>query len=193
MQLPQINIQTQTASTAIAYNRPPMSIQQRPADIHIEQELIGSFRISSTASKLYIDQTEAFADANLKTPLRLASEYTSSAQNAALQYIAKKARQGEQLKSIDNGVNAIPAIVRENSSRKPAQVELGTMPQNAFRVNIDYVPSTVEVDVDWPDPIIEVRKNDPDIHIPRWEANTYLEQKNWISFSVVGGNINKQL
>jgi hypothetical protein len=193
MELAMVQIATQRAITGISHQRPQISIRQRPADMEISQELNGSFRISTTASKLFIDQTEAFADANLKSPLRFASESSASSKQSVSQYIAKTARQGEQLKKIEHGANAIPAIAKQNGERPEVQVSLVSIPKDAFRVDFNYVPSEVKVDVNWPDPTIQIRKNDPEIHVPKWETNVYLQQKNSISITSVGAHVNMQM
>lgn len=194
MDLPRIEIHTVRAETGIQTERPPMSIRQRPADIEIDQDLVGTFRISTTASKLYIDQSEAFADADLKGPLRRNREMVQKAHENVMEYIAKTARQGERLKRIEHGGNALAEIAREKGERKQFSYNIANVPKNAFRVKFHYVPSEVHVDIDWPDPEIRVKTNEPEIHIPRWRANVYLKQKNSIHFSVVQGEtIDKKL
>ncbi|MFA9558924.1 DUF6470 family protein [Evansella sp. AB-rgal1] len=193
MQIPKIQIHTQRAETGISQNRPSMSIRQQQADLDIKQDLAGSFRLSSTASKLFIDQSEAFADAGSIPPLRRASNWAASTKQSVMQYIAKVARQGEQLKKIENGGNAIVGLAKENGERRSYEVGLGYVPKTAFKVRFNYVPSEVSVDIDWKGPQIRFKKNEPNIHIPRWESNVYLQQKNAISFSVSGSHVNKQL
>src|SRR5690554_5244976 len=193
MNHPQIQIHTERAHIGIQQQRPPMSIRQRPADLEINQELVGSFRLSKTASKLFIDQSEAFADADRKGPLRRSREAVTKAHQNVMKYIARTAQQGERLKKIEHGGNAIAEIARQKGTREEFSFNYGTVPKNAFRVKFDFVPSELKVDVDWPEPNIRVRRNEPDIHIPKWQTNAYLKQKNSIHFSVAGGTINKQL
>lgn len=194
MELAKIQIHTVRAETGLQINRPAMSVRQRPADLQLKQELIGSFRLSTTASKLYIDQTEAFADADLKGPLRRSREAVTKAHQNVMEYVAKTARQGERMKRIENGGNVLADIARENGERKQFSYNVANVPKNAFRVKFDYVPSEVHVQIDWPDPNIRVKRNEPEIQIPKWQTNAYLKQKNSIHFSVTTGNmINKTL
>ncbi|WP_096190273.1 DUF6470 family protein [Evansella halocellulosilytica] len=193
MQLPRVDIQTQHAQIGMQQHKPQMTISQRPADISIDQELNGNLTISTTASKLYIDQSEAFADADLKGPFRRLSEWAADAKQNVMQYMAKTARQGEQLKRIENGINALPSIAKQNSERPLREVNVGFVPENAFKVKFDYTPSDIKVNVDWPGPDIRVQTNDPDVHIPRWETDVYIQQKESIQFFYVDPTIDRTL
>lgn len=188
-----IEVSTVQARTGLQNQRPPMSIQQPSADLQIDQELNGSFQISTTASKLFIDQTEAFADADLKGPLRRSDEFASRSKQNAMQYVSKTIQQGEQLKKIENGGNAIASLAKQNIERAKKEYNLAMVPEHMGKVSFDYRPSEVSVQADWAKPNIQVDKNEPQINIPRWETNAYLQQKNQINFSVTGGSINRQL
>ncbi|MGJ9385221.1 DUF6470 family protein [Salipaludibacillus sp. CF4.18] len=193
MDLARIQIQTQDAVTGMQQQRPPLSIKQRPADMQIEQELGSTLSISTTASKLYIDQTEAFADANLKSIFRRNEEFVAKAQQTASQYVAKTAQQGEMLKKIENGTNAIPQIAQQNGTREPKQYNLAMVPEHMGKVKIDFQPAEVSIQSNWQKPKIHVQKNEPEITVPRWETNIYVQQKNSIQFDVIGGSVNRQL
>nr|WP_090891234.1 DUF6470 family protein [Evansella caseinilytica] len=193
MNVPHLNIQSQHAQIGLQQHQPEMSIKQRGADLRIDQELVGTLRISTTASRLYIDQSEAFADADLKGPLRRGKEWGTKGKQSVLEYIAKTARDGERLKKIENGTNVLSELARESGQLKVKEAHFTMVPKDIFRVRFDYVPSDVRISVDWPDPQIEVRRNDPDIRIPKWQSKVYLQQKNWIAFSVEGSTISKQL
>jgi len=193
MDLARINISTVRAQTSLQSQRPLMRIHQPNADLQIDQELNGHFQISTTASKLFIDQTEAFADADLKGPMRRVDEFAARSKQNVLQYVAKTIQQGEQLKKIENGGNAIASLAQQNGERAPKQYNVAMVPEHMGKVSFDYRPSEVSVQVNWGEPNIRVQKNDPQISIPRWETNAYLQQKNQIDFSVIGGSINRQL
>ncbi|RKL68331.1 hypothetical protein CR203_07575 [Salipaludibacillus neizhouensis] len=193
MDLARVQIQTQDAVTGMQQQRPFLSIRQRPADMTIDQELGSTLSISTNASKLFIDQTEAFADANLKSIFRRNEEFVAKAQQTASQYVAKTAQQGEMLKKIENGTNAIPQIAQQNGTREPKQYNLAMVPEHMGKVKIDFQPAEVSIQSNWQKPSIHVRKNEPEITVPRWETNIYLQQKNSIQFDVIGGSVNRQL
>ncbi|WP_416147310.1 DUF6470 family protein [Salipaludibacillus sp. HK11] len=194
MDLARINISSTQAQTGLQSHRPQMSIRQPNADLYIDQDLVGSFRISTTASELFIDQSEAFADADLKGPMRRVDEFAARAQQNVMQYIAKTAQQGEQLKKIENEGNPIASIARQNGEIfSEKQYNLAMVPEHMGKVKFDYRPSEVNFQVDRSEPTIRVQRNEPQISIPRWETNAYVQQKNSINFSVSGGAINRQL
>ncbi len=112
MRLSSLDIQSTDAYTGLRSERPPMRIRQQSADLHIHQEHVGLIEISKTASKLFIDQTEAFADANLKSPLRMASEFWNHSKSHVAEYLAKTAQQGNQMMKIENGFGAFAQIAK---------------------------------------------------------------------------------
>lgn len=193
MDVARYTIQSRDAVINIQQQRPTLSIRQRPADMQISQDLAGSLRISTTASQLFIDQTEAFADADLKSPLRRVEEFAARARQNVLQYVAKTAQQGEMLKKIEHGTDAIPRVAQQKGAREPKQYTFAAVPKHMGKVKVDYRPSEVNIQIDWAKPNIRFRKNDPEIHFPKWETSVYLQQKNNIQFDVVGGSVNRQL
>src|SRR5690625_4986992 len=107
MKLPYIAISTTSAATGLEHHRPPMQIKQRPADIHMRRSE-DQLEISTKAAQLYIDQSEAFADAHLKRPLRSMNEFVAAAKQHVLMSIGHMAQEGRQLMAIETGTNAIP-------------------------------------------------------------------------------------
>lgn len=190
MDLPRIAIQTTQAKTGLESQRPPMSIRQQNADMQIDNPLTGNFRMSQEFVEITIDQTEAFADADVKSIFRRNDEWAQRAMQQALQYAAKTARQGEQLKKIENPGEVIPELARQNGERAPKEYNYAAVPSSTDKVRFGYQPGDVRVDVHWPDANIRVQRNEPEINIPRWEQNVYLQQRKSIQFDVTGGNVN---
>ncbi|WP_100405457.1 DUF6470 family protein [Bacillus solitudinis] len=192
MQVPHLDIQSNDAYIGLRSQRPGPQIRQHQADLQIRQQH-SSIEISTTASKLYIDQTEAFADANLKSPLRMANEFWAKSESHVAQHIAKRSQQGEMMKKIENGFGAFAQIAKANSEKPMKQVVLGSMPKSAFHVKFDYQPAEVKVHAPTKQPEITVNRRDPDIQIPKWQTETYVRQKNSISFQAVGMAVNQGL
>ena len=190
MELPRIQIQTTRAETGLQSQRPPMSIQQPNADIQIDNSLSGRFRMTQDYAEIAIDQTEAFADADVKSILRRNDEWSARAMQQAMTYTAKVARQGEQLKKIENPGEVIPQLARQDGERVPKDYNYAQVPSSTDKVRFSYTPGDMRIDLDWPDANIRVQRNEPIINIPRWETNVYLEQRNSIQFQAVGGHVN---
>lgn len=193
MQMPSISIQKSDASIGLRSHKPSMQIRQQAADLQIRQDHAGFISISTTASKLHIDQTEAFADANLKSQLRFAKDYLSQSASVVSQFVAKTAQQGEQLKRIENGTGAIARIAKQNSVRPEPQVTLGFMPRSMSQVKFRYQPSDVRITAPHKEPDIKVTRREPQIEIPKWQTEAYVRQKNHIAFEAVGTMVNRGL
>ncbi|MGO4888799.1 DUF6470 family protein [Anaerobacillus sp. MEB173] len=193
MEMPHIDITQTNAAVSMKSNRPPLQIKQPHADLSIKQEHFDLIQISKTASKLYIDQTEAFADANLVSPLRSSKEFLDRTNQEVGEYVAKMSQQGDQLMKIENGTGAIYQIAAENSNLPRRETQLGWMPRSAFQVKFDYDPGELSFAVRKAKVEINVKRNEPIINIPKWQIDVYVKQKQSISFQAVGGNVNRKL
>ncbi|UTR16070.1 DUF6470 family protein [Salipaludibacillus sp. LMS25] len=194
MTLPQIAISTVQAKTGLQQSRPSISVRQPGPDMTIDQNVAGKLRISTTASQLFIDQTEAFADADVKSPLRRGKENAAKGKQKVMQFIAETMRHGEQLKKIESNSNTLASVAKQRSERAPKSYQFAAVPEHMGKVKIDYTPSKLKFDADLPHVNIHVKRHNPEIYVPRWETSVYLEQKNNIHFSVIpGSSVNKEL
>ncbi|SDH19564.1 hypothetical protein SAMN05192534_102134 [Alteribacillus persepolensis] len=90
MNIPMVEITMTHAKLGMNMSRPPLEIKQRPADIHIEQNFQHTVHISTESASVKIDQSEAFADANMIHPFDRLKQYAEKGKQAALEYAAKK-------------------------------------------------------------------------------------------------------
>ena len=190
MQLTSLHIQQNDARIGLRSSRPGPQIKQQAADMQIRQNHNNLIEISTTASQMHIDQTEAFADANLKSPIRVANETAAKALQQASQYVAKTAQQGDQLMKIENGNGAIARIAKVNSDPAPKQVNIGYMPKSADRVKFNFQPAQVNIRAREHETDIIVNRRAPHIEMPKWQSEVYIRQKNHIAFQAVGGQVN---
>lgn len=193
MNMPKIQISQTAAQIGMQSHKPQMSIQQRSADMSIHQDLHNNLSMQTTDAELHIDQSAAFADADVKSILRRNEEFASKANQNVMQYVAKVARDGEQMKKIENPGDVIAQLAVGRGLQPERQFELGSVPSGMEKVRINHVPAELSIHFDWPAVEIDVQRHVPQSDIPRWEINTYLAQKNQIQFSVAGGNVNQQL
>lgn len=115
MTVPRLEIQTTSAALGMRTFRPGLIIQQQHANLKIRKPPTDAVEIRSTQGRVLIDQTEAFAAANLKAPLRMASEFSAKSKLVWLDHIAKRGREGQLLRQIENGNKAIQHIAKINS------------------------------------------------------------------------------
>ncbi|TWI59948.1 DUF6470 family protein [Halalkalibacter nanhaiisediminis] len=193
MRLPSLDIQATDAYIGLRSTRPDMRIRQQSADLQIHQEHVGLIEISKTASKLFIDQTQAFAEANLKTPLRMASDFLKKTESHVAEYLAKTVQQGNQMMRIENGNGALAQIAKAKGERPPVQTTFANMPRSMSSVKFDYQPSEISVNAPFKEAEITVNRRAPQIEIPKWQTEAYMRQKNQISFQAVGVNVNRSL
>jgi hypothetical protein len=193
MQLTSLQINQTDARIGLSSSRPGIRIKQQAADMQIKQNHHNLIEISTTASQMYIDQTEAFADANLKTAFRTADETASKAIQQASQYIAKTVQQGNQLIQIENGNGALARLAKANSEPAPKPFNIGYMPKSADRVKFTFQPAEVKIQAREHETEIHVNQRAPQIEMPKWQTETYIRQKNQISFQAVGGTVNRGL
>ncbi len=192
MQVPHLQISSAHGQIGMNHHRPHIEIQQHDADLTIKQEHVATLQISQKAAKLSIDQTEAFADANLKGPLRSSNEFITKAKQNIMQYISKKSREGDQLMGIENGGEMIPRVAAQNSQLfPPVEVNMVQMPR-PFQVKIHFEPNDLEIRVHKIEPDINVTKREPTIQHRPWQVNTYMRQKESITFEAVGVQVNQQ-
>ncbi|KHF39623.1 DUF6470 family protein [Halalkalibacter okhensis] len=190
MMTPSLQIQQTSTLTGLRSHRPELQIRQQSPDLHINQDHHGLVEISTTAGRMYIDQTEAFADANLVPALRQNQEYLASGNKKAAQFIARTVQQGDQMMQIENGTGALARISKVNSETPEKQATLGYMPRSMDRVKFQYQPSDVSIRVN-PKPVdIQIDRKEVQVDIPKWQTDTYIRQKNQISFQVVGSKVN---
>ncbi|WP_216830367.1 DUF6470 family protein [Alkalihalobacterium elongatum] len=192
MKLAQLQISSARAEIGMKTQKPPMRIQQGHADLRIDQQHNDILQISKRAAKLHIDQSQAFADANLKGISRYLGDIVQRGEQKANQYIARIAQQGDQLMKIENGQGAIQQIAKTNSQLQTYDFNLGTMPK-PFSVKVHYDSGETNIKVNRRDVNVQVNQSPTHVDIPKWQTDVYLKQKNSISFQAVGAFVNKGL
>ncbi|WP_096202426.1 DUF6470 family protein [Bacillus sp. FJAT-45350] len=193
MQAPYLQINSTHAHIGMKKQEPHVQIQQRNADLQIRQNHIDNIQISRRASQLHIDQNEAFADADVKGPLRRADEFFQKSKQSLMQYLAKASQQGDQLMKIENGGGDIPRIASANSELIRHEFGMGWTPKSADKVKINFQPSELSFNVSLSMPSINVSVNPPSINMEKWQTDVYIRQKNSINIQAVGLNVNRGL
>ncbi|WP_368503261.1 DUF6470 family protein [Alkalihalophilus sp. As8PL] len=193
MQLASLEIRSTHAQMAQQSDRGTVRIKQHQADLQIRQQT-DVIEINTTFPKLSIDQTEAFADANLKSGLRHAKEFYASANSQVSEHIAKKRQEGDQMMRIEHGYGgAFARIAKQNSTKPDPQLHVVNMPRSMDQTKIHFQPSQISFNVPRHEATISINRREPDIQMPKWQTDTYLRQKNSISYQAVGAFINRGL
>ncbi len=109
-----LRIQTTPALLGVQTTQGKMEIQttEAPFTLDIQKPQL---QMTTRAPELRIDQTEPFAEAGLKKPLRLTRDEVQRAKRLHLEGVAQIAQQGRQLANIQNGGNPIASQAEENA------------------------------------------------------------------------------
>lgn len=192
MNVPYLEISSTYAQIGLKFQRPPMTIRQPSTDMEIKQTHADNIQITNENGTLTIDQSEAFASIGHLPPLQRADKFYAQSIPKAHEFMAKMRQEGDRLMKIEDGGNPIAEIAAEESKLIEHEVDLRLAPK-PLSVKIHYEPGEFRVDVK-PDRIdINVQKNDPEITIPKWQAEVYIRQKNSLMIRAVGLYVDRGL
>ncbi|HET7626966.1 MAG TPA: DUF6470 family protein [Bacillales bacterium] len=169
-----------------------LNIRQSPADLRIRQPK-AEMRIEHRSGKLDIDQSQAFAEANLKSVFAWGREYAKRGHQAVLEGIARRAAEGDRLMKIENGGNPIAAIAAENSAPPPARINIGWMPKSPFSVKFHYSPA--ELNIHWQTfgAEIQAKPHPPEFSFVRGDVNVYMRVWPSLTIDVSGSRIDHHI
>ncbi|CAM5191089.1 YviE OS=Ureibacillus acetophenoni OX=614649 GN=SAMN05877842_101184 PE=4 SV=1 [Ureibacillus acetophenoni] len=162
MRIPKIQITTSDIKVDMQISDPIQKINQKSADLKIDQPA-AILDISSTSAKLLIDQSKAWRDLGLLTTKESIAKYAQDGQQAVLKRISKDVREGRQMmESAGKGTGSQIAanIAKQNHGPKQAPINIKFIP-SVGSVDINYVPGNLDVNVTPQKPRIDVQVNRP--------------------------------
>ncbi|MCL6593454.1 MAG: DUF6470 family protein [Alicyclobacillus sp.] len=142
--IPQIQIVQQWGQIGLAYTPMQWYIKQPPAEWQVHAPP-AQLEIHITPGQLTIDQTEAFADEDLRTPLAFLQHEAQLAWQTAEQGTAEAADWGQRFLHIEKG-DALAQWVMRYRDKQP-QVVPALVPR-PFSVHIHYQPGRVQIHAD---------------------------------------------
>lgn len=179
MRLPQIRLDSQMAQINIRQIAGKQEIKQQQADLSIEQPK-ASLEIQTTPGRLTIDQTRAWEDMNLLSPLRSVEVAAQEGMNGLKEGMQRRAQQGAELMEIENGGDPIinQAIINGHDQMK--SLGLKYIPSH-FSVDIHYQPSNVEIEASANKPVINVKTNRPEHNYQTGSVEIQMEKYNTLN------------
>ena len=182
-----IKITSVYGEIGIQSKKPSLSIKQSLPRAHIEQPP-AVLTISNKLPKVYIDQTQCFAESGLKTSLALARDFNAEGLKAGIEYIGQISQEGDRLMRIENGGDPIVDIAADKMLAEN-EFNIVSMPMSRPDIKVDEGRADIVVlpkspTIDW-----DVRTK------AQIEAETYPKAdiyiKTWpdIKFEYVGKNI----
>ncbi|WP_322785836.1 DUF6470 family protein [Kyrpidia tusciae] len=125
--------------------RPPeWRIAQPPADLNMHQEL-ARVEIRRTAGRLEIDQSEAFAQVGLMSPLELSRSEAARSRQVNADGIAEAAQWGDRFAHIERGGNPIADWALREVTGPPDWIP--ALVPRPFSVHITYRPGQADIRV----------------------------------------------
>ncbi|WP_217562090.1 DUF6470 family protein [Paenibacillus sp. GbtcB18] len=184
MQLPRIQISQQYTKIGLSKTPGQLSIEQPNAELNLHRENV-KVNVSTEKSQLEIDSTVAWSALGSSKLIEMRDRIAQSAFDISMQNIAEIAQNGDRMMEITNHSNAFAEIARQNAF-KDRPVELTGEP-SFDNVDIEYRPSAVNIEVQPGSITFDPVLNSPRVQYDPGKLETYIKQKNMISFSVVGG------
>lgn len=143
LRIPQLTMQATFPQLSITIERGYMHMRQQQAELSIEQPK-PQLEMKTTPPRLTIDQTEAWADMDLKHIFRRIEEAAQEGYASWLSYLETTAIQGDELMRIEQGGDVLAMQAQANSERPPFDYNVGLIPR-PFSVKIDFEPGRIDM------------------------------------------------
>lgn len=140
--IPQIEIRQQFAQIGLRTRPPDWRIASPPTDLNMRQEQ-PRVEIRQVLGKLEIDQSEAFAQEGLMSPLELSRSEAARARQVNFDGIAETAQWGDRFAHIEQGGNPIADWAWRDVGGPPDWVP--ALVPEPFSVHISYTPARAEI------------------------------------------------
>ncbi|UYZ01785.1 DUF6470 family protein [Peribacillus frigoritolerans] len=183
MQIPQIRLQSAPMKIGLNIDQPVQQIKQKAAVQSIQQPQ-AILEIETTPGKLTIDQSQAREDMDLKSLSRRVDEFAQQGYQDWLAGMARRAQQGEELRHIEKGGNALAEQARKNSKGPEKEFNLGWIPP-LFSVKLDYQPAEVKIEATAQKPIIDAQVNRVNHTYKQGSVNVEILQKNALDIDFI--------
>nr|WP_302328549.1 DUF6470 family protein [Salirhabdus salicampi] len=183
MQFPQLRMESNMAQISIDQKPPIQHIEQPKADISIEQPR-AQIKMESGRGKLTIDQSKAWRDMGMFSPVEFMEQYGQNGLHSALEGVARRAMEGDELMRIEQGGNPIAQHGETNSYEPQKEYNIGWIPSH-FAVKTHYEPGELHIDVQVNKPIINVNPQKPIHDYTPGTVNTNMKQYASLQIDIV--------
>lgn len=184
MNVPRIQIQQVYSRIGLETVKGQLSIEQPKAVLNMHQQA-GSLVMDSIDGILEIDQSKARSALGQARSIEMIDRISQNAMTSAIQNIGEIAQAGDRMMAIQNkGGNIFADLAYENKLKDRYMEFRG--PVSYDNVDITYNPRTVEISYTPSEVSFDPKYNKPNIEYIPGSINVYLTQKNFISFSTTG-------
>lgn len=161
MNIPKLQLQTTKAQIGLNIHKPVQKIEQPKADLDLQQPK-AKLTIDKTKSQLSIDTFEARESLDLKNARSRIKEMAQKGKQDALDGVARRAQEGDELMRIENGGNPIVEHAKLRGRLPYSSLNIKFIPQ-AGSVKINFEPSRADINIE-PQKVINNSKMNKPIH-----------------------------
>lgn len=180
MNIPQIQIQTTTGKLGVRTTKPTQEIEQPRSSLDIQQPQ-AQMTMETTNPKLSIDSSQARADVDMKNVFDRTREVASTARQDLLDGMARRASEGTELMSIENGGNPISSIATRTGRQPYSSLGIKFIPSYGS-VKVSFQPGNVDIRVEPQQPVINAIPNKPVHNYTPGKVSGEMEQ--WPSIQI---------
>lgn len=174
MYMPKLHLQSHMGRIGMESTKAHLELAQPRAELSIEQPT-AQMNIDTKDGVLHIDQTEAFAEAGLKSVKRVIQEHAQEGYQAFLEGMGRRANQGSELMRIEHGGNAIVQQAEANAYKALKELGLTFIP-GPFSVQFEYERGSVDVQVTTESPRIEAHTRPVEVNYIPGNLSIYMEE-----------------
>lgn len=185
MKLDQIQIRTTDEKIDLNITSAQVQLQSTPVQVKIEQPA-AILEIHSKAAKLLIDQSQAWRDLGLYTPLEAGKNIAKKGMQDVAAGIARRASEGNQLMQIENGGDALNAIAKQSQKPLHPQMAIKWAP-SVGAVKIKYAPGLLDINITAQKPKFDVRLGDVSVQYTAGDVTGTRVQKADVETTVIKG------
>ncbi|MBN6186960.1 hypothetical protein JQN58_08190 [Aneurinibacillus sp. BA2021] len=188
MNMPRLDIQQTFAKLDWEIQDPSYTFEPGRAELSIHQQP-AEMVLHRTPSRLTIDQSQCWADMDMKHIFRRNSEYAAAGQQQALAYIEKVTLEGEQLGAIEQGGNTIRGLAMDHRFLPEHRFTYGNVPGN-FSLRMDFTPGELGMEWNTGGTTVDVHTTPFQHRYEKGKITYRMQKKNELHFQMVGGRVN---
>lgn len=158
MRIDRVQVHTTDQKVDIHSTQPKLTFSSTKPVVNMKQPA-ATLEISTEAAKLLIDQSQAWRDMGLLTPLEAGKQAAQKGMQAVAEGTARRAREGDQMMHIETGGDKIAQIAKGKLDIKPVRSTIKWIP-SVDSVKSTFVPAKVDINITPHKPIIDVKLGD---------------------------------
>lgn len=174
MYVPQLHMRSVMGKIGIQTTAGQLDLTQSHAQLSIEQPK-AEMNMQTKKPVLHIDQSEAWAEAGIKSTERQIQDQAEEGYRAFLEGIERRAMQGTSLMQIEHEGNPIVQQAEMNAYKELKQIGLTNIP-GPFSVQFQYDRGALEINVHPQKPIVHADIKQPTSTFTRGHVDVYMDQ-----------------